>query len=353
MANDQLPDERRTHGPRRRLALNIRSKIVLPYLILTLIVAIIGTYVVTSLVASSLDERLTNHLLEAGRVVSDSIARNELAHLESARFVAYTRGVVEALVEGDSASLAEIAPPVAAGLGTECLIVVDAEANELLHVLRRPDGTYQSMEGTIVPSELWMVETILVEGDPAASPRRGIGLHPGDDRYYYFTAIPVPQEEVIAGVIIVGSSLDSLLAVFKSTSLADVTIYSEGGEAVASSFVLAEPQAEVVAEREALLHELAVELVEHPGDRVRLFPLREDGGGLRGHRAERGRVELRSGPAWNDLTGLRVHPARTGVGGLGRDGGRGHERRERRARERERNRRMAHFVQGRVLPPPR
>ncbi|HID89344.1 MAG TPA: hypothetical protein EYH27_00690 [Anaerolineales bacterium] len=52
--------------------LNIRHKIVLPYLVLTLIVAAVGTYVVTDLVAGSLDERLTNHLLEAGRVVSDA-----------------------------------------------------------------------------------------------------------------------------------------------------------------------------------------------------------------------------------------------------------------------------------------
>jgi len=72
--------------------LNIRGKIILPYLVLTLVVAIVGTYVVTSLVASSLDERLTNQLLEAGRVVSDSLARREIAHLEMARVVPIRAG---------------------------------------------------------------------------------------------------------------------------------------------------------------------------------------------------------------------------------------------------------------------
>jgi hypothetical protein len=38
---------------------------------------------VTYLVASSLDERLTNQLLEAGRVVSDDLVRREIDHLEA------------------------------------------------------------------------------------------------------------------------------------------------------------------------------------------------------------------------------------------------------------------------------
>src|SRR5512139_2874675 len=107
----------------RFLVLNIRGKIILPYVILTLVVAIVGTYVVTSLVASSLDERLTNQLLEAGRVVSDSLARREIAHLEAARVVAYTRVLAEALSAGDRDSVRNLALPATAGLGIECLIV--------------------------------------------------------------------------------------------------------------------------------------------------------------------------------------------------------------------------------------
>ena len=55
--------------------MSIRFKVILPYLLLTLIVAVTGAYVVTRLVSSSLSERLSNQLLEAGRVVSDEFAR--------------------------------------------------------------------------------------------------------------------------------------------------------------------------------------------------------------------------------------------------------------------------------------
>ena len=67
--------------------LSIRFKVILPYLLLTIIVAVTGAYVVTRLVTNSLNERLTNQLLEAGRVVSDSMARQEIKHLETARII--------------------------------------------------------------------------------------------------------------------------------------------------------------------------------------------------------------------------------------------------------------------------
>ncbi|RLC74516.1 MAG: hypothetical protein DRJ03_31815, partial [Chloroflexi bacterium] len=107
MAED-TESEKRTgwlQRPSRFSGFGIRAKIVLPYLILTLIVAIVGTYVVTTLVASSLDERLTNQLLEAGRAVSDGLAGWEMEHIESARLVAFTVGLAEALQDGDRDSV--------------------------------------------------------------------------------------------------------------------------------------------------------------------------------------------------------------------------------------------------------
>lgn len=127
-----------------RLGLPIRGKIIFPYLLLTILVAVVGTYVVTNLVASSLDERLTNHLLEAGRVVSDALAQREIDHLRAAQLVAYTRGLAEALAEGDSAEVVSLTSPVAAGVGMELLLVVDTEGQPVVHLLQRPDGSYEA-----------------------------------------------------------------------------------------------------------------------------------------------------------------------------------------------------------------
>ena len=109
MAQDQKPRETPIwlQQASRFLLPNIRSKIILPFLVLTLIVAVVGIYIVTSLVVSSIDDRLTNQLLEAGRVVSDGMARREVEHLESARTIAFTIGLPEALQNDDREELAQ------------------------------------------------------------------------------------------------------------------------------------------------------------------------------------------------------------------------------------------------------
>ena len=234
---------------------SIRGKIVLPYLILTLIVAVVGIYVVTNLVSSSLDERLTNQLLEAGRVVSDSLARWEIGHLELARMVAFTEGLPEALRAGDQERVEALAKPVAVVRGAECLIVVDAGGREVLHVLQKADdGSLESVEGTSDVSGLWMVRALLESGDPNALPSRGLGVHRANQRYYYFTALPVGLDDEVIGVVVVGTSLDTLLSHFKVTSLADVIVYLDGGRAVATTFSYAELSTEV----DALLDELSI-----------------------------------------------------------------------------------------------
>ncbi|HUX76314.1 MAG TPA: ATP-binding protein [Anaerolineae bacterium] len=281
----------------RLLNLNIRNKIVLPYLILTLSVAIVGTYVVTRLVASSLDERLTNQLLEAGRVVSDSLARREMDHLESARAIAFTVGLAEALQAGDRDSVVALAQPAAVVRGVESLIVVDADGREVLHTLQHDDGSSEFVEGQFDTSGLWMVRVLLEAGDPNGLPRRGLVNHPVDQRYYYFTAIPIGLENRMVGAVVVGTSLDTLLPHFKITSLADVIIYLDGGRAVASTFTGAEQGPDKIALLDELsttpaLYESALQSTgSTTGENVR----------IRGRSYRVGRASLRVG---NDVLGV-------------------------------------------------
>ncbi len=227
----------------RLLTLNLRSKVILPYLLLTFVVALIGAYVVTNLVAGTMSERLTNQLLEAGRTVSDSLARREVQHLELARMAAFTRGLDEALYKRDRDKVLALVQPVAIGLDAECLIVTDADGQELVHMLKQDDGAFKLVAGQSGASGLWIVQTLLDKGDPNSLPRRTLGLHPLNRRYYYFSAIPVGLGSQVVGVIVVGTSLDSLLPHFKTASLADVIVYLGDGSAIATSFAPQENEA--------------------------------------------------------------------------------------------------------------
>lgn len=254
MTQEQLPKKQAGWLQRLRLfASSIRGKIVLPYLLLTMVVAVIGIYVVTSLVASSLDERLTNHLLEAGRAFSDSLARQEMDHIESARTVGFTVGLAEALQAGDQDRVAALAQPVAIVQGLELLIVVDAHGQEMLHVLQQDDGSFEIVEGQFDPPGIRMVQALIKANDLNVLPKRALGLHLANQRYYHFTAIPVGLKGNVAGVVIVGTSLDTLLPRFKTTALADVIIYLDSGRAVATTFAL-----EQLADEPTLLDDLSI-----------------------------------------------------------------------------------------------
>jgi len=215
--------------------MSIRFKVILPYLLLTLIVAVTGVYVVTRLVSSSLSERLSNQLLEAARVVSDTMARQEIKHLESARIVAYTRGLGDALQDGDAEKISILVKPAAAGLNVESLLMFDTMGRESLHLIKQSNETIMDVTQLERASTLSIVGQLLVENDVNSLPKRELAMDPVDGRYYYYSAIPVISDDRLVGVVVVGTSLNTLLPVLKSTSLADIIVYGNNGQAVAST----------------------------------------------------------------------------------------------------------------------
>jgi signal transduction histidine kinase len=218
--------------------MSIRFKVILPYLLLTLIVAVTGAYVVTRLVSSSLGERLTNQLLEAARVVSGTMTRQEIKHLEAARILAYTRGLGDALQNRDGEQVANLAKPAAMGLNVESLLIFDAQGRESLHLIKQANGTIMDVTQQDRASTLTSVAALLVANNVDGLPRREIAIDPVDGRYYYYTAIPAASQNEMAGAVVVGTSLNTLLPLLKSTSLADLILYDSHGQAIASTLGL-------------------------------------------------------------------------------------------------------------------
>jgi len=214
---------------------SIRFKVILPYLILTLLVAVTGAFVVTRLVSNSLEERLSNQLLEAGRVVSDSMARKEIDQFQDARLVAFTRGMAEALRDGTDHQIAALATPAAGGLIVDNLMIFDSQGGERLHTIRQANGEIQDITLPGTQTTLSIVEELLAENNPDGLPKRMLAKDPVDGRYYYFTAIPVALENRVVGTVVTGTSLNTLIPILKATASADVIIYDSNGQALVST----------------------------------------------------------------------------------------------------------------------
>jgi signal transduction histidine kinase len=82
---------------------------------------------------------------------------------------------------------------------------------------------------------LSIVNKLLEENDPNSLPKRILAKDAVDGHYYYFTSIPVTYEQGIAGVVVVGTTLNTLVPQLKSTSSSDVIIYDDSGFAIAST----------------------------------------------------------------------------------------------------------------------
>lgn len=215
--------------------MSIRLKVILPYLFLTIIVSVIGVYVVTRLVSNTIQERLTNQLLEAGRVVSDSFVRQEVRHVETARIIAYTTGLADALASEDRETALTLAEPVFAGLGIENLILVSARGNELVHLILDEKGKTQRVDLDTGAANSPIVAPFLANRNSEEPPRRALGVNLVNDGTYYYTSIPVSAEGRFSGVVVVGTSIRNILPFLKSTALADIIIYGGDGQAIGTT----------------------------------------------------------------------------------------------------------------------
>jgi two-component system NtrC family sensor kinase len=219
---------------------SLRIKLVVPYVFLTLITAMIGTFVVTRLVTSSVRERFANQLLEAGRVASDGIVRRERTHLETLRLMAFTQGVPEAIAAEDPDQLQQLLYPLVVNANANFLTAINAQGQEIISLVQDPEtGSYAISEGgdlstlEIVSKPLKGEEDVL--GDKFA------GLIQTVHGPYLATTVPVRGSDgSVVGVLMLGTKLDTLLDDLKTQALADLTALDQTGSVMVST--LAEPE---------------------------------------------------------------------------------------------------------------
>ncbi len=213
--------------------MSIRFKVILPYLILTLIVAALGAYWVTKYLTDSLQERLNNQLLESGRMVSDTFVQQHRKQVDQAIVAINTTGVREAISEKDPSTLVAILTPTVGGLQIENLLIFDLQGQEILH-LRLQDGEVihvsQSGQTNLLPILQFLLESNNLNFIPKSALDQDT-----DGKWYYFSAIPITFQDRLIGAAVVGTSLETFMPTVKNTALANVVLYAPDGMAIAST----------------------------------------------------------------------------------------------------------------------
>ena len=235
------------------IAKNIRRQIIIPYLILTLVVGILGIYVVTQLVSQSLDERLDSYLGESGRALLNSWVRYERnEHQFTADRLVRTDGFLEAVEDREVEWLGSQIQSQLATMNPDMALVVTPQLEVLTYVVREENRfAVRPFSGEV--EYVWVLQEVLKANDPAILPIHAIGRHP-DGAYYYFTAAPIGREGELSGALLVGSRLSQMISYFQTSVLAQITLYHEDGQAFQTTFSLASD----AEDYQALLSELSL-----------------------------------------------------------------------------------------------
>ncbi len=266
----------------RRLLNTLRSqikyKIILPYLLLTSLVMLIGAGIAIYFVASSWQERFNNQLGQVARNFADTLAQREQGNIDFLALIALAPAnseqnipaVADALQSHDEEGLAlalqsfyDVAtlPNNSFNVVLDRLIAFDRTGQSLIHWERvDPENPQQRVEhqGTDL-AQLELIQKVLqgetdTIGDKYAAlitfrdvrtPGGGFAA----DEYYFFTVVPVrmqvlvnannpaagTREEIVGGVLI-ASRLGNLLEVLERQSQSEISaIYDASGLALSST----------------------------------------------------------------------------------------------------------------------
>jgi signal transduction histidine kinase len=216
----------------------LRAKLIVPYVILTLVIAMVGVYVVTRLVTSSIRERFVNQAFEASRVAGDGIVRKEREHLENLRLMAYTEGVPEAVLEHNADGLKSLLLPLVLNNGVEALTVIDLAGTEILTLaIDPPTGIYRESSGGDFSAYNLVAQVLVGQVDTLGDKYADIL----ETTYgaYLFTSTPIRTEDgTLLGALLIGSRLETLIEEIKNQALADVVILDQEGDMITTTLVI-------------------------------------------------------------------------------------------------------------------
>lgn len=226
----------------RKLVNSIGTKIVFPYVLLTLIVAGIGAFIVTNLVTGTLQERFDNQLLDSGRVVAEIMVDFEQARLSVLRAVAGTEGVSEALSLSDTRTLETLVPQIIANSNTDAIVLINQAGVEVYSWYKGAGPFDESITAGTDFSQFQDVQLVLDGYIDEAGNRRAM-LAETPQGFMLFTIGPVFEGSEQVGAALIGSSIDTMVLNLTENAIARVTLYDPQGHVIGTSLATGQADA--------------------------------------------------------------------------------------------------------------
>ena len=216
---------------------SLRVKLIVPYALLTLVVAMIGVFIITRLVSGSFEERFGNQLVEASRVTADGVVRKEKKHLEDLRLLTFMEGVSEAIENQDREALLATFEGIAINNSIDVISAIDMHGKGILTLTYDPEaGATEFFVGDDYSSFEPIQSVISGQYDEVGDKFAGIlATQMGK---FIFTSAPVwDADDKLVGALLIGTKIDTLLDDLKLQALVDILILNPEGSLVTTTLV--------------------------------------------------------------------------------------------------------------------
>ncbi len=214
-------------------------KLFFPFFLLTLLISSLGYFIINNLVANSLQERFTNQLLDAGRLVAESTVQYEDNRLQTLRVVAGTIGVPESLANTDTAALGQLIPIIIANSNNHIIKLLDMNGNEIYGYQQLPNiepGLGLPPESTGEDfSQNQEIQRILTGKTDEFGDKRVFLHETFGTIMVLYTAGPMYLGDEQIGVIMVGNEIRQMAIDFTIAAVARVTLYDKNGRVLVTT----------------------------------------------------------------------------------------------------------------------
>lgn len=202
----------------------------MPYFLLTLVIAGAGTFLLINYVTGSLQDRINNQLIDAGRIVSAQMVQHEEERLQTLRTVAGTIGVAEAVATEDREALASLVPQIIANSDADAVELINMDGIEIYGWQQSADPGSEPIERS--GADLSQIEDVqlVLRGvvDEFGDKRTFLSRTP--DGLILFTVGPLKTETgEQVGAVLVGNDLRQLTIDLTLNAVARVTLYDRQG----------------------------------------------------------------------------------------------------------------------------
>jgi putative nucleotidyltransferase with HDIG domain len=226
-------------SPSRQVRIPIRLKLTVPYLVLSIVLAVAAAYLITQLIVENVEERFAKQLYEAGKISSELNVSYESQLLETERLLASVEGVAAAVEGNDPDKLRSLTLGIIANDQQEAVEFFDLHGSHVLSIHHRPGGNpedyYFSSGGQSAFTGLDLVQKVLAQENDDRGDKFANLVDTDLGPVLYVSGPIYDSDGSLSGVVLVGKSLTKLAMDVRAKTFAQITFYDSTGHVIYST----------------------------------------------------------------------------------------------------------------------